>query len=423
MDELDSPLEHLLSTLETPARVRGDVSEPDTLAQALIDSVTGTPGEQAEAMESMAHAATLPHEEDHAPGCALCQRCEVFPRPMAGRGSLHLNMPHTHTLGKVLVWLTHAGAKYTRRDGTVVVDVGEAGPGDTLAGVAGVLASTERRDSRALFQPAGELLQAADYFRIESLTTMLAKESSRWLLDMLREDRLTSHFQPIVTADGRAVYAYECLMRGRGPAGVVMPGAILDAARRSDLVFQVDQAGRKAAVVAAVAQKVTAHKVFINFTPNAIYDPTHCLDSTVRMVDDGGLERGRVVFEVTEAERLPDLPHLQRIVDYYRGHGFGVALDDVGAGYASLQVLLGLKPDYVKLDMSLVRDVDREPHKAVLARKLLEACQELGLKTVAEGIETAGEWDWVRRHGADFVQGYYFARPAAVPPELAVPSA
>ena len=392
---------------------------PDSFAQAAADATHGTELEQAAAITAMAHAATLPNAEDHAPGCALCQRCEVLPRPLAGRGTLHLNMPHTHTLGKVLTWLAHSKHAHSRRDGTVVIEVGEGGRGRRSRPVAERLSSLERKDTRALFQPAGELLQGTDYFRIESLTTLLAQEAGTWLVDMLRDDRLGSHFQPIVRADGTAVYAYECLMRGDRDGGVVMPGAILDAAKRSELLFQVDMAGRKAAVLAAVEHGLTDVNVFINFTPNAIYDPTHCLDSTVRMVDDGGLDRRRVVFEVTEAERLPDLPHLLRIIDYYRDKGFGVALDDVGAGYASLQVLLGMRPDYVKLDMSLVRGVDADPRRAVVARKLIEACRELGLLTVAEGIETPAEWEWVRRHGVDFVQGYLFARPARVPPPVA----
>ena len=402
----------------TPARVRPDGrSEPETMTHAIASGKAGTPAERAAALEGMAHASALPLEEAHEPGLAHCQRCEVLPRPTTGPGTLHLNMPHTHSLGKVLTWLESEGRPYTHRDGTVSIRVEAEGVGGLLPELVARLASTERRDSRAIFQHDGQTLQPADYFRIESLLVIEERERGNWLLELLRADGVVSFFQPIVTGDGGEIFGYECLMRGSLGGRTRSPGEMIETARKTDLVFQLDQAGRKAAITAASRHRLTA-KVFVNFTPNAIYDPTHCLDSTVRLVDASGLKRSQVVFEVTESERLPDIKHLAAIVRYYRDKGFAVALDDVGSGYSSLNVLLGLKPDYVKLDMELTRNVHEDRHKAVVARKLFEATAELGLKTVAEGIETREEYEWVRDHGADFVQGYYFAKPAPEPPSL-----
>jgi EAL domain-containing protein (putative c-di-GMP-specific phosphodiesterase class I) len=171
----------------------------------------------------------------------------------------------------------------------------------------------------------------------------------------------------------------------------------------------------RTAILAAAACGIR-QKIFINFTPNSIYMPRRCLKSTVRMVDEAGLRREQVVFEIVEIERLPDAEMLKAIVRYYRDEGFGVALDDLGTEYSSLTVLLALRPDYVKLDRELLRGVHEDAAKATLARKLLEAARELGIKTIAEGIETRDEFAWARRYGADYAQGYLFARPAAVPP-------
>jgi len=123
-----------------------------------------------------------------------------------------------------------------------------------------------------------------------------------------------------------------------------------------------------------------------------------------------------VVFEIIESEHLPEMALMRKIVGYYRDNGFGVALDDVGAGYSSLSALLELRPDYVKIDRALLDGVDRDPGKSLVASKLLETAQGLGLQTIAEGIERREEWEWARENGADFVQGYLFARPAAPPP-------
>ena len=400
----------------TPTReMDGDhfVSEPIPQAAAVL--LSGSEAEQAAALTDMAHAATLPLEERVEAGLPHCQRCEVFPRPLDGPGVLHLNLPHTHTLGKVLGWLVRAGHPHTRRAGVVSVRV-PAGPvAPLVAPLLDLLTLTERRDTRVVFQHADQMLQVVDYFAVEDLPTFAARAGSGWLLDLMRNDRLTPYFQPILAAgDGRTVLGYECLLRATVDGRLVPAGPMFDAARRADLLFQLDVAARRAALKGAARRGIRG-KVFVNFTPNAVYDARTCLASTVRLADELGLDRGAVIFEVTETERLPDLGHLKEIVDYYREHGFGVALDDVGTGYSSLRVLLELRPDYVKLDMDLIRGVHADRGKAVLAGKLLEAARELGLRTVAEGVEVRDEWDWVRDHGADFVQGFLFARPAAEP--------
>ena len=391
-------------------------SRLETQQSAVTRTATGTAAERALALEMCAHAATLPPAEavaalDH----PNCQRCEVLPPSLTGDGTLHLNLPHTHTLGKILSHLVRTRQSHTRQGWAVSVDVEPNRLGGVVGALADLMTYTERRDARAFFQPRGTPADLTACFQIERLDTFSARAGSEWLLDLLRRDQLTSHFQPILTADGRTVYGYECLLRADLNGKTVAAGVMFDAARRADLIFQVDLAARRAALRGAARHGIR-DKVFVNFTPNSIYDPKHCLDSTARLCGELGLSPEQMVFEMVESEKLPDLDYLKSIVDYYRGHGYEVALDDLGAGYASLQLLISLRPEYVKLDMSLTRGVDADPHKAVLAAKLLEAARDMGLRTVAEGIETAGEWDWVRDHGADFVQGYLFARPASPPP-------
>jgi EAL domain-containing protein (putative c-di-GMP-specific phosphodiesterase class I) len=237
---------------------------------------------------------------------------------------------------------------------------------------------------------------------------------------MLREQRLTSVFQPIVRADDPDdVFAHECLLRGVNPDATLMPpGPIYQAARAADLLFPLDRAARLTAIREAAAhgldQKGT--HLFINFNPTSVYDPVFCLRSTTAAIAATELRPEQVVFEVVESDQISDVGHLVRIIDYYRSAGFKVALDDLGSGYGSLNLLVDLKPDFVKLDMRLIRGVDSDPYKAGIVGKLLEMAHHLDVATVAEGIETVGEWEWVRDNGADYVQGYLFARPASPPP-------
>jgi len=379
-----------------------------------------TPTEEAEkanALEGVYHGVTLPNAEDVPAGAPGCQRCEVLPVPIRGPGTLELRLPHTYSLGKTLDFLAASRWQHRESEGTVHVPGGSIAP--LLAPILDRLTSTEQRDTRAHFQPDGALPQNGDRFGIEALPNFAAKARSEWLLDILRGERLYSVFQPIVScADPSDLLGHECLMRAEVEGSAVSPGLMLDLAAGAGLLFQLDLAARRSAVVSAAAHALPA-KVFINFAPNAINSPHSCLNSTVRMVDELRLRRDQVVFEIIESERLPEMALMQRIVGYYREQGFGVALDDVGAGYSSLSTLLELRPDYVKIDRTLIDGVDRQPDKALVARKLLETVQGLGLQTIVEGIERREEWEWVRAHGADFAQGYLFARPATPPPALA----
>jgi EAL domain-containing protein (putative c-di-GMP-specific phosphodiesterase class I) len=257
---------------------------------------------------------------------------------------------------------------------------------------------------------------------VGSLRQFLTMAQSGWLLDMLAERRITSYFQPIVHAqDTRRIYAHEALVRGLEPDGtLVPPGRMMGVARDAELLFQLDLAARLSAIREAVRHGLDV-PVFINFTPSAIYDPAFCLRSTVAAIREAGIPSEHVVFEVIESDHAADASHLRSIIDYYRQAGFRVALDDLGAGHSSLNLLHQLRPDIVKLDMELVRHIHEDPYKASITQKLLEIAQKLGIRTVAEGIETPEELRWVRAHGVDYVQGYLVSRPQS-PPVRATPA-
>jgi EAL domain-containing protein (putative c-di-GMP-specific phosphodiesterase class I) len=120
----------------------------------------------------------------------------------------------------------------------------------------------------------------------------------------------------------------------------------------------------------------------------------------------------RVVLEITERASLHAIPDVQHRIASLRRLGFRIALDDLGAGYAGLTSFALLEPDFVKLDMALVRDLHREPTKQTLVRTVVSMCKELGIVVIAEGIEASDERDELARAGCDLMQGYLFARPA-----------
>lgn len=346
-----------------------------------------------------------------------CARCETLPPMPDGPGVLHLWLPVGHSRTKVASYLRGANRAFEHAEaGGLVISLGEQRAADVLLPLAGLLSQVEAEDTRCLYKSGSDPLTAADIPHVQSLRQFMQLSQSSWLVDMLRDERLTSHFQPIVeVADTSRVIGHEVLVRGVAADGsIVSPGRLFDVARDCGMLFQMDLAARRAAIRTAIARSVTG-QLFINFSPTAIYDPAHCLLSTISAIDEEGIAHDRVIFEVIEADKTLDVFHLRGILNYYRSAGFRVALDDIGSGYSSLNLLHQLRPDYIKLDIELIRDVDRDPYKALVAQKILEIAQRLGIETIAEGVEREEEFAWVKSSGATYAQGYLFGRPSPEP--------
>jgi EAL domain-containing protein (putative c-di-GMP-specific phosphodiesterase class I) len=119
---------------------------------------------------------------------------------------------------------------------------------------------------------------------------------------------------------------------------------------------------------------------------------------------------GQIIFEFTEAERL-DTDHLLNILKTYREIGFKTAIDDFGAGYAGLELLSRFQPDIVKIDMALIRGIDRDPAKQIILKNTLAMLNDLGIAPICEGVETDPELATIRNLGVQLVQGYLLGRP------------
>ncbi len=221
---------------------------------------------------------------------------------------------------------------------------------------------------------------------------------------------ITMAFQPIVDTEAGSVYAYEALVRGlnQEPAGVIL--AQVNAQNR----YAFDQSCRVKAIELAsrLGLVETGARLSINFMPGAVYSPAACIQLTLRTAAALHFPTDRLIFEITEVEEVTDRAHLLGIVEEYRRQGFQVALDDLGSGYSGLNLLADLAPNMVKMDMALTRNLDERPAAAVIVRKLRELCDSLGMTLVAEGVETAAEYQALRRAGVHLMQGYLLARPA-----------
>jgi EAL domain-containing protein (putative c-di-GMP-specific phosphodiesterase class I) len=127
--------------------------------------------------------------------------------------------------------------------------------------------------------------------------------------------------------------------------------------------------------------------------------------------------RGHFVFELTERAAIEDYAVFRRLLDEFRDKGIEVAIDDAGSGYASLEAIAALAPDYLKITKGLVSTLADEPIKQDLVKMLVDLAGKIGAKTLAEGIETVEEYEWCRDLGVDLLQGYYLAHPQDQPNE------
>ncbi len=216
----------------------------------------------------------------------------------------------------------------------------------------------------------------------------------------------TMAFQPIVDIQHRRIDAYEALVRGMaGESAYHVLSRVTDENR-----YAFDQACRTKAIDLAARLGVKC-RLNINFLPNAVYEPRACIRATLDAADRNGFPLDRLTFEFVENEEIRDQKHTLRIIDEYRRHGFMIALDDFGSGYSGLSRLAQLKPDIVKLDRELVRDCDRDKLRLAIVAGVLAMGRDSGIKVVVEGVERVEEAEALRSVGAQFIQGYLYARP------------
>jgi EAL domain-containing protein (putative c-di-GMP-specific phosphodiesterase class I) len=280
-----------------------------------------------------------------------------------------------------------------------------------------VLSPAERSALKiaALPAPATDLtsvIQGA--IQAKSLAEWEKLLSNDWVGSLISDDRLISYFQPLFWSNSRDLFGYEALLRGNWEGEIVTAKRIFDAAADANALFMVDQSARSSAIHCAVKAGLAQEMLLINFLPSVIYDPSVCLETTLAAMQETGLKSNQIIFEVVETEKIEDPRFLKTVLQAYRDMGFGVALDDLGAGHSSLQLLTDLHPDYAKLDMQFVRSARENRLADRMMDSICRATQSEGIRIVAEGIEREEDYLYCLDKGVDLIQGYYFGRPSPI---------
>lgn len=356
--------------------------------------------------------AAVGREEDPVSPCIGCS-CE---RPAAGPtgGRLLLSTRVGHSLAAMRATLRELGAGWVER-APGMLEVTATDLTVVLRALAARLTAVEAAEVRAVrvCGEQGDTLVAAA-LGAPTLAQLGSRAEHADLLPLFADEATAFHsvYQPIVALDpdgSRDVVGYEALLRATGPAGRLMPTALFDAAEQAGWLHVLDRIGRTTALRGAAGWLGEA-MLFVNFLPTTIYRPEVCLRTTERAAREAGVSLDRVVFEVTESERVTDTDHLARVFAYYRDRGCKVALDDLGAGYSSLNLLVELQPDVVKLDKAIVQRLP-DPVSAAVVTAVVDIAHSYGGLVLAECVETAEQVAAAAGLGVDLAQGWHFGRP------------
>ncbi len=230
---------------------------------------------------------------------------------------------------------------------------------------------------------------------------------------IIRTQGIRMHYQPIRQLQTGWTIGWECLARGPAGSELESPPALFDCASRVGRLFEVEQICRTQAIRNAKIDLDA--KLFINISPNIFSDPSFREGETRMTLEQCGWNPRQIVFEITEHHAIKEYSSFLQIIDHYRRQGYQIAIDDVGAGHSGLVTLMQVKPDFVKIDMELIRGIERDRTRQDIVQAICQISRGFGATTIAEGIETPAELQCMQRCGVDYGQGYLFGRPEPSP--------
>jgi EAL domain-containing protein (putative c-di-GMP-specific phosphodiesterase class I)/GGDEF domain-containing protein len=230
------------------------------------------------------------------------------------------------------------------------------------------------------------------------------------LVEILDRGHIRSVYQPIVSLQDGALWGYEALSRIDLPVCPLNIEQLFSLANSTRKLWELEKLCRTQALKGAHA-KPAGTRLFLNVDPNIIHDPEFISGFTQEKLSKLQLNPDDIIFEITEKNAVSSFSVFTEAIDHYQRQGFKIAIDDFGSGYSGLAWACAFSPDYLKIDMSIVRGIDRDTRKRAVVIGIVKFCQEAGIQIIAEGIETKEELSALIDLDIDYGQGYFLARP------------
>jgi EAL domain-containing protein (putative c-di-GMP-specific phosphodiesterase class I) len=258
-------------------------------------------------------------------------------------------------------------------------------------------------------KPERQLREALELARRDAQldAELRARTRGRELLHLILRREIGVLFEPIVSLRGSEVIGYEALARGRAASELRNPAQMFEQAKQTGLTYELDCLCRHAALE-RIHCLPPGKKLFLNCLPTSIGDPSLRDEGLVKTLENYQLRPDDLVLEISEQESIENFAIFREMRDSWRELGIRIAVDDAGAGYASLEAIMEITPDFLKADMRLVRGIDTDPPRQEVLRALNAVARRIGAQVIAEGVETEDELRVLRQLGIPYGQGYHF---------------
>ena len=257
---------------------------------------------------------------------------------------------------------------------------------------------TERLIYRGLREAADAARSAEQWERTQKVDDLKAT---------VNEGAVFIEYHPIIITQTGEVYGYEALARGIRRE-LRSPEVLFEVAAEANLVWELSRLLRKQAVAGIMPRLPADQLLFLNIDPHDFDDPAF---RNMKPEDLGIDDPSRIVLEITERTAITDYPRFQEYLNRFREMGFRFAVDDAGSGYAGLGSIANLEPDFIKLDISLIGNIDSNFLKQHLVETMVGFAETHGAKVVAEGVEREEEFETVKQLGVHLTQGFLFHKP------------
>ncbi len=239
----------------------------------------------------------------------------------------------------------------------------------------------------------------------------------RTLQRILKDRKLETYFQPIYDLQKKSLIGYEALNRPQATKAFPTTEAFYDYIGQSSHVFSLDLHCRNLSIERFHQEIVHSHHqikplLFINVHPDVLMDKNYQIGETKNILYNYQIEACQVVFELTERQAVTDYEKFKKVIQHYRNQGFRIAIDDAGTGFNSLQTLVHLKPEFIKLDRSLIHNIYQNKEQQRMVQLLIEFAQETNTIALAEGIETDLDLYYLQNLGVHLGQGYRLGKPS-----------
>ncbi|MDD3626049.1 MAG: EAL domain-containing protein [bacterium] len=228
---------------------------------------------------------------------------------------------------------------------------------------------------------------------------------------IITEKRIRTFYQPIIDLQTLEIFGYEALSRGPTDSIFQDPELLFEFARKVNMTTELERLCREKSIINSTSIP-NRYKLFINTEVQAIPDPEFREEKLGVLLESAGVDPKNIVLEITERSAIRNYEMFKNSLKFLRKMNFSIAIDDAGTGHASLQTITELAPDYIKFDMSLVKDIDKNLIKRNLLSTLTSFSKQINFIIIAEGIETKGEYQVLKDMGINFGQGFFFAKPS-----------